>query len=165
MKNDNIYLIPAVVIAAIGIIYATVYYAKPRESNSVSSEPAVIENETYDFNQISMADGKVSYRAKIKNTGQETLVINKVYTSCMCTEASILGKYGRKGPFGMQWHGAPSKTYFEAAPKEEIEIDINFDPAAHGPSGVGLARRSVYIETNSVKVPVIELKFTALVTN
>ena len=43
-------------------------------------------------------------------------------------------------------------------------LEAVFDPAAHGPSGVGLAQRYVYLETNSAKSPKLEISFQAMVT-
>ena len=42
---------------------------------------------------------------------------------------------------------------------EEMEIEVIFDPNAHGPAGVGLAERAVYLD-NDRGVP-FELTFSA----
>lgn len=139
--------------------------------NGNSSNPAVysasvltaIEN-SFDFNTISMKDGNVSRQFEVRNDGEEPLIIEKVYTSCMCTTAYIINNSGKKyGAFGMPGH-ALSKTNIEIGPGESAVVEAIFDPKAHGPSGVGLAQRSIYLETNSAKSPKLELSFQAMVT-
>lgn len=119
----------------------------------------------FDFNLISMKDGNVTHQFEIRNDGKETVIIKKVYTSCMCTTALIIDSFNKKyGAFGMQGHGISSKTNIEINAGESAFVEAIFDPAAHGPSGVGLVRRSIYIETNSAQSPKLELSFQAMVT-
>lgn len=126
----------------------------------------VFEND-FDFGTISMKNGDVSKKFEIKNTGLESVVVNKVYTSCMCTVAKIINSQGEdSGPYGMPGHGGGiSRANVEIRPGEKIQVEAIFNPAAHGPSGVGLAQRTVYLETNSSKTPKVELNFKAVVTN
>ena len=51
------------------------------------------------------------------------------------------------------------------APGGTVTVRALFDPAAHGPAGVGLASRSIYIKTNSRQTPDLEVRFSALVKN
>ncbi len=126
----------------------------------------VFEND-FDFGTISMKNGDVSKKFEIKNTGLDSVVVNKVYTSCMCTIAKITDFLGENsGPYGMPGHGGGvSRANIEIKPGEKIQVEAIFNPAAHGPSGVGLAQRTVYLETNSSKTPKVELNFKAVVTN
>ncbi|TSC81760.1 MAG: hypothetical protein G01um101420_865 [Parcubacteria group bacterium Gr01-1014_20] len=121
----------------------------------------------FDFGPISMKNGNVSKVFELKNEGVEPIAISKVYTSCMCTVAKITDAKGVvSGPFGMPGHGGGiSKADLEVAPGETIKVEAIFNPAAHGPSGVGLANRTIFIETNSSQTPKVELNFTATVTN
>jgi hypothetical protein len=119
----------------------------------------------FDFGTVSMVAGDVSHVFKLENNGKDPVKIEKVYTSCMCTTAYITDVSGKRyGTFGMPGHGLSSKTDIEVGPSESVLVEAIFDPAAHGPSGVGLARRSIYIETNSAKWPKLELSFQAMVT-
>ena len=129
------------------------------------SQGALVAAETeFDFGTIPMEGGDVSHRFQLKNEGEEPVLIEKVYTSCMCTIAEVFDKDGKnRGEFGMPGHG-PQRTDISVGSKEPVFIDAVFDPAAHGPSGVGLAERVIYIETNSQKSPKVELSFTATVT-
>lgn len=114
------------------------------------------QESVFDFDTISMAKGIVSHAFKIKNTGSEALVIKKIYTSCMCTEATFVKGDIKKGPFGMLGHGFIPQISEILNPGEEAEILIVFDPAAHGPAGLGRTERVVYLE-NSGKNPKFEL--------
>ena len=126
---------------------------------------SAVEN-TFDFNAISMKNGKVSHRFELKNDGEEPVFIEKAYTSCMCTTASIIDVFGKnQGTFGMLGHGSPSKADVEVRPGDLIFIEVVFDPAAHGPSGTGKVKRLVYLETNPKTNPKIQLAFNAEVTN
>ncbi|MBI2003293.1 MAG: hypothetical protein HYS76_01805, partial [Candidatus Wildermuthbacteria bacterium] len=73
-------------------------------------------------------------------------------------------KDGRRlGTFGMPGHGASTARVTVAA-GETLTLRTVFDPAAHGPSGVGLAERGVYLETNSKETPKVEVLLRAQVT-
>lgn len=118
----------------------------------------------YDFGKISMKDGNVSKIFKVTNTGSEDVNIPNLYTSCMCTNAYILNTNGtKKGPFGMPGHGAVVAKANEVIKAGEIrEIEVVYDPNAHGPAGVGLIERSVFLEDENKEV--VEFKFKANVT-
>jgi urease beta subunit len=137
---------------------------KTSPSSYSASSLAALEN-NFDFDTISMKSGKVSHKFEVRNNGVEPVKIEKVYTSCMCTSALIFDATGRKrGTFGMPGHGLPSRTNIEVAPGESITVEAVFDPSVHGLSGIGLNKRSIYLETNSAKSPKLELSFQAMVT-
>lgn len=117
---------------------------------------------SFDFGSISMAAGKVTHRFKIKNTNAEPIVIRKISTSCMCTTAQLV-KGGKKlAIYGMPGHGYVPNLDEPIAPNEQAVIEVVFDPAAHGPAGIGRVERSVTIYTGAAQA--LELTFTALVT-
>ena len=106
--------------------------------------------ESYDFGTVSMAKGEVSHEFKIKNNSAEPITVTKVYTSCMCTKASIVAASGKAGPFGMAGHGYIPSINVVVAPGEEAAIIAIFDPAAHGPAGVGPVAREITVEEKGV---------------
>ena len=162
MRNS---IISVVVIIFLGFLWVALPYTKSPNAG-VQTAAALNAEETYfDFGTISMVDGVVSHVFGVKNEGAESVIIKKVYTSCMCTTAFIEDKSGdRYGEFGMPGHGGVARgTNIKIAPGESISVKAVFDPAAHGPSGVGLSERSIYLETNSVQSPRVELKFRAVV--
>lgn len=116
----------------------------------------------FDFGSISMAKGKVQRRFAVQNTGSAPAAITRMYTSCMCTSASIVKGDERLGPFGMQGHGFNPRIDMKLAPGETAEVIVTFDPAAHGPAGVGTIARTVYLEQDGAEP--LELNIQATVT-
>lgn len=116
----------------------------------------------FSFGPISMARGKVTHRYPITNTGTEPIVIRKLYTSCMCTTAALV-KNGKAGEaFGMPGHSPIPTINVPINPREEAFVEVIFDPAAHGPAGVGPIERVVTLENNGGQP--LELQFAALVS-
>ena len=156
-EQTNIGLIIIVVAVLVAGTLTVVWLARPSAQNqnkdlaAVNSEAAdvfEISEQVFDFGEISMAAGKVSHVFELKNGGAESAEIERIYTSCMCTSA-VLQKAGRNfGPFGMQGHGYIPKINQEFAPEDNAELVVTFDPAAHGPSGIGYIEREVYLETS-----------------
>lgn len=168
MKSNKILVFVAIfVIAVIGIV---VFGRGSDGGTKVLAQSAgvltVLEKE-FDFGTISMKNGNVSKIFELKNEGVEPIQISKVYTSCMCTVAKITDAKGStSGPYGMPGHGGGvSEAGVEVGSGETIKVEAIFNPAAHGPSGVGLANRTIFLESNSTQTPKVELNFTATVTN
>ena len=131
-------------------------------SSSLSSGALAASERAFDFGSISMAAGKVSKTFTVKNGGDGPLAINKVYTSCMCTEATLKVGDRQKGPYGMPGHGFVPKINETISPGEEATVEIVFDPAAHGPAGVGRIERVVYVEHSAGDL--LEFQISAMVT-
>lgn len=102
----------------------------------------------YDFGAISMAAGKVTHDFEIENTSSSTIPLESLYTSCMCTSAYFVSVSDRVGPFGMPGHGFVPKLGQELKPGEKAKIEVVFDPAAHGPAGIGPVDRVVFLGSN-----------------
>ena len=172
MKKNQLVILIIFVVAIVLVIL----FAKQTEPSRLENEPSALINSTrdvgalvatesfYDLGTISMSTGKVSRVFKITNSGGAPVQVKKIYTSCMCTTATLTTKEGKAGPFGMPGHEAIPTISQIVAPNEEASIEAIFDPAAHGPAGVGRVRRSIYIETDSQKEP-LELIFEANVTS
>lgn len=168
MENKNNIIIWSAVILAIIIGFVWISRRSSENQNSQASLAgpsafAIIES-SFDFGKISMAKGKVSHDFLIKNSGIKSVNITKIYTSCMCTTAILKMSSGKEfGPYGMPGHGgfAPAINQI-VAPGEETTVKAIFDPAAHGPAGVGLIERAVYVENDSGKP--VEIQFKAIVT-
>ena len=156
-------------IIALLLLGGVVWIARPNSQSTAATLSTnnngtltVEETNNYDFGTISMAAGKVTHSFKIKNTGNEAVTINKMYTSCMCTTALLRKGDKQFGPYGMPGHGAIPKIGQTINPNEEATVEVIFDPAAHGPAGVGRIERAVYLENNAGDP--IELMFVASVT-
>jgi hypothetical protein len=135
-----------------------------RSTASASSTGALRARETnFNFGSISMAAGKVTHIYRFRNGGTKPIVLGKMYTSCMCTTAALVKSSGRKfAPVGMPGHTPIPALNESMQPNEEAMVEVVFDPAAHGPAGIGPIDRVVTIE-NSDGQP-LELAFAANVT-
>ena len=78
----------------------------------------------------------------------------------MCTEATLILGGKSYGPYGMPGHGFVPRADQTLAPNEEAEILVEFDPAAHGPAGVGYIERAVIIEDDSGPIADFMIKTT-----
>ena len=170
--NKMLYALIAISVIAIGFgVYSSQQKAAaPKEvpQTQAAVQPAaqagglVSERANYDFGTISMKAGNVSTTYRIKNEGAAPLALDKIYTSCMCTTATLITANGRKqGPFGMPGHGPLKPATGQLAPGEMALLEVVFDPAAHGPSGVGRIERVVTVETKDARP--LELWMVAMV--
>ena len=169
MKGIYLYwllgIIGVVVVGAVAISPLPAAAPVPDQPAKETGDRTLVASEPFfDFGVIAMSAGNVFYTFNIKNTGTTPLVIDKVYTSCMCTLATLVTESGSEGPFGMPGHAGIPRITQTLAPGEEAHVDIVFDPAAHGPQGVGKVRRIVYLETGTGADNALQLSFEATVT-
>ena len=130
---------------------------------TATSAKLAAEESAFDFGSISMKKGTVNHRFKIKNTTDTAITITKLYTSCMCTTATLEIGDKKQGPFGMPGHGGSVPAIKESlAPNQDAVVNVVFDPAAHGPAGVGKIKREILLESGSLTA--LQLNVTALVT-
>jgi hypothetical protein len=115
----------------------------------------------FEFGPISMAAGKVSHRYWFRNESGAPVLIRQVYTSCMCTTATLIKGMRVIGSYGMPGHGPLPAVNETLAPDEAAYVDVVFDPAAHGPAGLGFTERVVTIEPGA-GAP-LQVAFTAYV--
>ena len=153
-------------IAAVVFLGAVLLFSNSPEAQQASVLGALENLEfgegSFDFGSISMKEGNVSHEFVVKNTGAQAVSISRVYTSCMCTTAKIrIGEY-QSGFFGMAGHGYIPKLNKVVEPGEEAVVEVVFDPAAHGPPGVGRVERAVYLEGKDGEKTTLEI--TATVT-
>ncbi|MBI1819218.1 MAG: DUF1573 domain-containing protein [Nitrospirae bacterium] len=170
MKSKNIIIFAVIILAIIiglGFLGSQSGGGLSKKASIASASILSALEKDFDFGTIAMKNGNVSKVFELKNDGAEPIVINKVYTSCMCTTAEITDAKGEtSGPYGMPGHGGGISTAnVKVGAGETIKVKAIFNPAAHGPSGIGLANRTVFIETNSSQTPKVELNFRAMVTN
>jgi len=148
-----------VMLAAVGALIAFSPPSTQSQKSAVSDSALSAPELAYDFGTISMAGGKVTKLFTVNNGTPATITARKLYTSCMCTTATLLSGERRVGPFGMEGHGGPIPTINEEIPaNQDIQVEVTFDPAAHGPAGVGPIARNVFLETSDGKKLVFEIK-------
>lgn len=136
----------------------SVWYGNRLPISNNKTGSLTVENKLFDFGIVSMSKGDVQHSFKIKNPDNSPVKITKIYTSCMCTQATLILEKSNKWPFGMPGSGGLS-PYINVTvmPGEEFSIQVVVDPSAHGPKGTGAAKKVIYIETDSVMTPKIEL--------
>lgn len=167
MKTKDILIALFISIVALGTLIVTNNISQNKKSqenqeNKLSESFLVAEEKTFDFGTISMAKGPVSHEYVVTNTGARVSLVRTLYTSCMCTQAALKTEGGTFGPYGMPGHGFIPAINAAINPQEQSRVIVTFDPAAHGPAGVGKIERSIILENDS-GAPV-ELRFTANVT-
>ena len=156
------------IVTTILVLGGLIWIARPDSQNRITSSSVrnsgtliVEETNNYDFGTISMAAGKVKHQFKIKNTGSKAVTINKMYTSCMCTTAALTIGDRQFGPYSMPGHEAIPRIDQMVNPNEEVTVEVIFDPAAHGPAGLGRIQRTITIENNTGQP--VEFQFAAVV--
>lgn len=99
-----------------------------------------------DLGSISYGGGIVSKSFQIKNVSSSSVKLRKITTSCMCTKAKVkLGGRETKW-YGMEMNGDLNPLIdFDLPAGGTAEVVFNFDPAAHGPQGIGAVDRVVTV--------------------
>lgn len=116
-----------------------------------------------DAGNVSMATGLLRESFEIANTGSKDLEILAIWTSCHCTTA-ILKVDGRESPvFGM--NRSIDSWSEKIAPGAKGQLEVVFDPAFHGPSGLGPAVRAINLLTNDPQNKEAEVRLVANVIN
>ncbi|OGY18084.1 MAG: hypothetical protein A3F04_01405 [Candidatus Chisholmbacteria bacterium RIFCSPHIGHO2_12_FULL_49_9] len=164
MKDSKIII--GIVLASVLVLFGGIFLATRAQkvptiasSNSVKAQ---VDETSFSWGTISMKDGKVQKEFTIKNGGSGTLQLINVQTSCMCTEAQVEID-GKLSPFfGMHQN---SSWVGEVAPSKTATLSVIFDPAFHGPQGVGQITRLVSLETNDPSLQKLEFTLSADVTN
>ncbi|MEX2145367.1 MAG: DUF1573 domain-containing protein [Candidatus Spechtbacterales bacterium] len=165
-KKRNLLLVAGIALF-IGSLAGLVVISEEEETVILEYSDSVLlaTHSSFDFGTINMKDGKVEHSFEVKNNGEEPVIITKAYTSCACTDAYIYDAGGKEyGKFVMPGHLGTSSANVVINPGDTAAVKAVFNPAAHGPAGVGLAQRVVYLETNSTQSPRMELSFEAVVT-
>ncbi|MBI4096492.1 MAG: DUF1573 domain-containing protein [Candidatus Levybacteria bacterium] len=128
-----------------GVFFLTKTTNTPQITASQNAKAYVSDSTSFDWGNIPMYKGNVTKAFAIKNTGTDILKLFNIKTSCHCTKAYVTIN-GVDGPrFGMDglsaWVGEIPKG-------AEAKLTAVFDPAYHGPQGVGPINRFVSVETN-----------------
>lgn len=159
-KQIKIMLVAGVGIIALALVLFLNQPTEPEQIQGTGDAQNVLQadKDSYDFGTISMKDGKVKTIFKVTNPTTETITLSKLYTTCMCTEAKLVVNGASEGPFGMQGHGSIPTFEQMLEPNQEADIEVEYDPNAHGPSGVGIIERSVILEGLDGKLATLNIK-------
>ena len=151
MNNSKLRKLLVVFLVVILIIAGGIYAFSKFSPGGQPAEKAEFKTDhlEYDMGTVSMASGLVRHTFEIENAGLSDLKINNIRTSCMCTTAFLkIGDY-TSPEFGMPGHGTNPLGWSKSLnPGEKAQLEVVFDPTAHGPAGVGQVARIVYLQTN-----------------
>ena len=159
-----------VFVIALGVL---IWIARPSDTVSVSGNgdttatatpgALVTDEPQVALGSVSMAAGDVTRTFTVRNTSNAAVTLRQMYTSCMCTTASVEFSNGvRRGPYGMPGHGINPSFEERIEPNETFTVAVVFDPAAHGPAGIGPVERTVTLEYDEGKM--LTFGFSATVT-
>lgn len=161
--NDRKVIIGFILVTLIifggGVYILSTTLSSPQISASQNAK-AEVGQKTHDWGIIPYSGGNVSKTFTIKNTGTDVLQLTSVKTSCACTYAQLTidGKVSPK--FGMH---TTSSWVGEVAAGKGVSLTVVFDPAFHGPTGVGPMERLISVETNDSSNPSLEFSLKGVV--
>ena len=163
MNKTAIIIIILIVAAIFGfMIWGYNRMAGPTEAQLSEPSSFTTSEPLYDFGTISMANGKVDHVFQIANPTGQPITISNLQTSCMCTTAYIVNGSDRQGPYGMPGMGYITSANTVVPAHGAQGIDVVFDPAAHGPAGVGNIDRT--IDVTEAGGGTLQLEIKAVVT-
>lgn len=143
-----------------GIYFLSSTTSAPAQITASQNAKVQVDQKTFDWGNIPYSGGNATKTFTIKNTGTDTLKLTGVKTSCTCTKAQVAID-GKTSPY-FSMHST-SGWVGEVAPGKEAQLSVIFDPAFHGPSGVGPVERLISVETNDVQNPKIEFSLKGVV--
>ena len=121
-----------------------------------------ISPKEYDAGTVSMAGELVKKIFEVKNIGQGDLKITAISTSCMCTTARLRVGDKTSSEFGMTGMGdSPAFWSQKIAPGEKGYLEVTFDQALHGESGLGDIIRAIYISSDDEQSKKVEVRLIA----
>ncbi|MDO8512589.1 MAG: DUF1573 domain-containing protein [bacterium] len=144
----------------VGGLFINAKVSTPQNVSFNNDAKLRVDKSVYDWGNISMQNGKVEAKFNIENTGTSDLKLYNANTSCHCTTAQLLLD-GESSPlFGMN----TKSPYVMVVPVgKKAELKVVFDPAFHGPNGVGAISRRVLVSTNDTNNSQLSFSLTAFV--
>lgn len=159
-----------IIVIAVGVVVlgGVLFYAQPKARDHSAMNVEASGNQlnlklnpiNYDFGTISMKNGLVTKAFMVKNEQTEPVKLSELYTSCMCTSAKIKIGADGYGPFGMLGHGGMKMLNQSLAPGQEAQLEVTFNPNAHGPSGIGVIERTVTLKSDKGDLANVNIKAT-----
>lgn len=161
--NDRKVIIGFILITLVifggGVYILSTTLSSPQISTSQNAK-ALVDQKTHDWGTIFYSGGNVSKTFTIKNIGTDVLKLTNIKTSCACTYAQLTIEGKTSPKFGMHttsiWAG-------EVAAGKEASLTVVFDPAFHGPTGVGPMERLISMQTSDINNPNLEFSLKGVV--
>lgn len=158
--NKPITITLLIVIMLLGVMFLGKRNAAqgPSEAQINTKSSLSVSEPLYDFGTISMKNGNVSRVFTVANPSAKDITVEDITTSCMCTNAYIVDGDKKQGPFGMPGMGYVPKANMVIKAGETKQIEVVYDPNAHGPAGIGLIDRFVYLTSKEAGTLPLEIK-------
>ncbi len=150
MSKETKFIIGAALVTLGVIVAATLLISKNDSKATPVANQEVLgvtpSPQNYDLGEIPINGGIVTREYEIKNTSGKDMNLAKITTSCMCTSANIkIGETETKF-YSMEMTGDKNPLINIKLKKDEsAKVTVRFDPAAHGPAGVGAFDRIVWL--------------------
>ena len=144
-----------------GVVWLAVSMSSVAEVQTSANAKAIVSSYMHDWGDIKMDEGKVRANFEVKNEGTEDLKLYNVASSCTCTMAKIIMGDITSPIFGMH---TKSDFVMVIPPGQTAQVQAEFNPAFHGPTGVGTITRNVTVETNDASQPQLSFTTTANVS-
>lgn len=150
MAKDTKFIIGAFVFTIVLILGLAFVISSKGSKEKVLSEATVqgIEVSANDYNlgDVPIKGGIVTKEYEVKNTSGKDIELLKIVTSCMCTTASVKIGESKTRFFGMEMAGDKNPfVNLKIKNGEMAKVTVEFDPAAHGPEGIGAFDRIVWL--------------------
>lgn len=118
-----------------------------KEVLNIKKEAVGIETapELIDLGNVPITGGTIIREYEFKNLTSTSMKLRKIATSCMCTTASVTISDKTTGFFSMEGSGINPLVNLDLGPGESGKVTFRFDPAAHGPKGIGPFDRSILL--------------------
>lgn len=142
MSNDIKVFIGIIGVSAL-LIIGFAYLQGGKETNEPSQSLAQVAGiqinpEHYELGDVDLNGGLVTKEYEISNETDQAMNIQKVVTSCMCTQAKVSVGDKTSRFFGMEHPGDRNPPInYEIPSGGKAIVTVSFDPAAHGPQGTG----------------------------
>lgn len=150
MDKETKFIIGAAILT-LGLIIGLAFFLSAKnaqEKTLVTTEVQGIEAPVADYQlgEVPINGGIVTKEYEIKNTSGRDMTLKKITTSCMCTSASVKAESGETRFFSMEMGGDKNPLIsLKIKNGETAKVTVRFDPAAHGPQGVGPFDRMVWL--------------------
>lgn len=144
----------------VGVAYGFTKVSQKQIVPPTVGAQAEVDKTSVDWGQIQYNGGKVKAAYRITNNGTETLKLFGATTSCACTTGTITANSKVSPPFGMH---APMSNVIEVSPGKDAIVEALFDPAFHGPGGIGPISRTITIQTNDPSHQTLNLQASGVV--
>ena len=121
-----------------------------------------LETETFDFGKVSKKQGPARKIIKLRNKGNQDLIVSEIKPSCSCTTVSLQVDKNKSSYFGQA--GSGEGWQMVIGPNKEGELEIVFD-AAHPTIKAGHVSRNIAITSNDPLYGQVVVRFEVQVTD